>query len=237
MFHLKAHLQDQKPILSDETIDEMQLSTVTSGDDEGYGIGWEIATEVDYTLVSHDGGMGGVATQLVLVPSESLVVVVLCNAAQQDLTRLVVTEIKSVLLPGYRDYQSRVEAKEASKDKEELVKSIPSPEVIGTWSGVVHTYKDDLPFGISIKDSGDVHVKLGDQLTTLLNDTRFEAGYVKGRMAGDIGTEDANRRPYHLHVELKHRDTVLNGSVIAISLPGRRFGNALSYWTELTRQQ
>jgi len=101
---------------------------------------------------------------------------------------------------------------------------------------VVHTYKEDLPFDLSIKDSGDVQVTLGEQLTTLLNDASFDNSYLRGRLAGDIGTEDANRRPYHLHVELKHRDAVLNGSVTAVSLPGQRAGNALSHWAELVRQ-
>lgn len=237
MFHLKAHLQDQKVILSDETIDEMQHPTVTVEDDAGYGIGWRISEEAEYSIVSHSGGMGGVATRLILVPSESLAVVVLCNAAQQDLTRLIFKEILSMLLPGYRDYRSRVEAEEEGKEKEEHTKFKPSPELVGKWSGVVHTYKDDIPFSLSIRDSGDVHAKLGDQLTTLLNDASFDDGYIKGRIVSDIGTEDANRLPYHLHVELKHRDKVLNGSVTAISRPGQRVGNALSHWAELARQQ
>jgi CubicO group peptidase (beta-lactamase class C family) len=236
MFHLKAHLHDQKRILSDEAIDEMQRSTVTVEEDVGYGIGWRVSAEADYSIVNHSGGMGGVATRLVLVPSERLAVVVLCNAAQQDLTRLIFKEILSILLPGYRDHRARVEAKEEGNDKEEPAKSRSPPELLGKWSGVVHTYKEDLPFDLSIKDSGDVQVKLGAQLTTLLNDVSFDDGYLQGRLAGDIGTEDANRRPYHLHVELKHRDAVLNGSVTAVSLPGQRAGNALSHWAELVRQ-
>ena len=44
MFHLKAHLSDQKAILKDETIDEMQRATVDMGPNTGYGIGW-VTTE------------------------------------------------------------------------------------------------------------------------------------------------------------------------------------------------
>jgi len=237
MFHLKAHLQDQKVILSDETIDEMQRPTVTIKDDAGYGIGWRVSKEAEYSIVSHRGGMGGVTTRLILVPSESLAVVVLCNSAQQDLTRRIFKEILSVLLMGYREYISRVDAEEEGKEKEEPAKFKPSPELIGKWSGAVHTYKDDIPFALSFKDSGDVHARLGEQLTTLLNDARLDDGYIKGRIAGDLGTEDANRLPYHLHVELKQRGNVLNGSVTAISLLGQRVGNALSHWAELARQE
>jgi len=236
MFHLKGHLQDQKAILSDDAIEEMQRPTVNVENDAGYGIGWRISKEADYSIVSHSGEMGGVSTRLILVPSESLAVVVLCNAAQQDLTRLIFEEILSVFLPGYGSYRSRVKAEEESKEKKEHAKFKPSPELIGEWSGVVHTYKDAIPFSLSIKDSGDVHAKLGEQLITLLNDSSFDDGYLKGRFSSDIGTEDANRLPYLLHVELKLRDKVLNGSVTAISLPGKRVGNALSHWGQIARQ-
>jgi CubicO group peptidase (beta-lactamase class C family) len=230
MFHLKNHLRDQKAILSDETIDEMQRPTVTVNDDIGYGIGWEVTEEAEYSIVSHDGGMGGVATQLVLVPSENLAVVVLCNARQYALTCLIVKEILSLMLPGYRSIT-------AEEDKEKLEPIIfkPSPMLAGKWSGFIHTYKDDIPLNLTIKDSGGIYVKMGDQLTALLNDTRFVDGYLKGCFSCDIGTEDSNRLPYHLHLDLKHRDKVLNGSVIAISLPGRRAGNAQSYWAELAK--
>ena len=111
------------------------------------------------------------------------------------------------------------------------------PKLIGEWSGSVHTYKGEVPFTLWFKESGDVHAQLGEQLKTLLNDVSFTDGYLEGRMMGDIGTEDANRRPYHLHVTLNLREDVLNGAMIAKSLPGRKMGNALSHWVELTKQE
>ena len=41
LFHLKAHLPDQKAILSDASIDTMHESTMSSDKNIGYGIGWE----------------------------------------------------------------------------------------------------------------------------------------------------------------------------------------------------
>ena len=228
MFHLKNHLHDQKAILTDENIDEMQHPTMKIKENAGYGIGWEISKQAGFTVVSHDGEMGGVATQLVLVPSESLAVVVLCNSRQYALTSLIVKEILSVMLPGYK-----TGAKE--EDKEEPTEFKPSLELIGKWSGLVHTYKEDIPLSLSIEDSGDIYVKLGDQLTTPLDNTRLQDGYIKGDFSSDIGTEDSNRLPYKLCIALKPRNKVLNGSVISIALPGKRPGNALSYWAELRK--
>ncbi len=77
---------------------------------------------------------------------------------------------------------------------------------------------------------------MGDQLETLLNDVSFRNSYLSGRMIGDIGTEDANRRPYHSHLSLKLRGQTLNGAMTAISLPGQKIGNALSHWMEIRKQ-
>lgn len=55
-------------------------------------------------------------------------------------------------------------------------------------------------------------------------------------MSGDIGTDDANRTRYVLGLALKLRGETLSGGTTALTLPGRRVGNALTYWTELKRQ-
>ena len=228
MFHLKNHLQDHEAILSDESIDEMQSPTMKIKDDTGYGIGWEASKQSGYSIVSHDGAMGGVATQLVLVPSESLAVVVLCNSRQYALTSLIVKETLSVMLPSYRH---RAE----EEDKQEPVTFKPSPELVGEWSGSVHTYKENIPISLSIKNSGDIHIKMRNQSITHLDNTRLQDGFIKGSFSGDIGTEDSNRLPYKLYISIKPRKQVLNGSVISISLPSKRPGNAMSYWAELKK--
>ena len=227
MFHLKNHLHGQKAILTDENIDEMQRPTMKIKDNTGYGIGWEISKQAGYTLVSHDGAMGGVATQLVIIPSENLAVVVLCNSRQYALTSLIVKEILSVMLPDYRD-------EEEGKEEPGVFK--PSPELVGKWKGQVHTVNGDTPLSLWIEKSGYMEVKLGDQLTTPLDNTRLQNGYIKGSFTSDIGIEDSNRLPYNLHIALKLRNKVLNGSVISISLPGKRPGNAVSYWAELRKE-
>jgi hypothetical protein len=68
-----------------------------------------------------------------------------------------------------------------------------------------------------------------------VDNTKLQDGYIKGSFSSDIGTEDSNRLPYNLHIALKPRNKLLNGSLISIALPGKRPGNALSYWTELRK--
>ena len=229
MFHLKARLPDQKAILSDAAIDQMQKPTMSTGPNAGYGIGWALNdTRTGYHLVSHSGGMGGVATSLRLIPSEKLAAVVLCNGGDR-LPHSISDEILATLLPKWKVDRTPPQVPPTTAFQ-------PPPELIGTWTGTLCTYKGELPLTLRVLESGDVHARLGSQLKTLLNDVRWQDGYLSGRMTGEIGTEDANRRPYLLNLTLKLRGAALNGPVSAVSLPGRRPGNALTQWVELKKQ-
>ncbi len=215
MFHLKAHLPDQKAILGDDTIDEMHRPSSTK---PGYGIGWAVGDDV----ISHTGGMGGVATSLRLVPAKKLALVVLCNAGI-SLPHQIADEILGDSRP--------------APPPEKTVPFHPSEALRGTWTGAVSTYKSELPLTLEIRESGDVHARLGRRLETLLNNPVFRDGVLTGTMMGDLGTEDANRRRHVVQLSLTLRGEVLNGAATAISVPGNRAGNALTSWAELTRVQ
>lgn len=218
MFHLKEHLPDQKAILSDADIDLMQ-TTPTLG--AGYALGWFVDEVRGYREVSHTGGMGGVTTTLNLVPSEGIAVVVLSNA-NGPLPITVKNEILALLLPHHGPIP-------AKKDDAQAPAKAPSKPVTGRWRGKAHTYRGDRMLTLWFLESGDVHARLDDQLKALVNDVRWDGDELTGEMVGDIGTPDADRRPYHLHLDLKRRGDTLTGSLAAISLPGKRDGNALSY--------
>ena len=81
-FHLKAHRQDQRVILSDAGIDSMQLSTVPTDRTNGqrYGLGWW--TESDrfgYGSALAQGGNDRAQAWLRLIPSERVAVVLLIS--------------------------------------------------------------------------------------------------------------------------------------------------------------
>jgi CubicO group peptidase (beta-lactamase class C family) len=208
MFHLKAHLSDQTAILSDEMIDAMHAPTVSEGDDKGYGVGWETRPVSGYLLLMHDGDMPGVRTELRLVPSERLVVVVLCNA-EDRLAPIVADEIMQAMLRKWKSPNAS-----ASIPRPAFV---PPPELIGVWKGDISTFASKIPITVRVRDSGDVQVEMADQLSSLLNFARFTPdGFLRGITTGDLGIEDAARRPYVLGLNLKLRNGhVLNGAVTA----------------------
>jgi len=238
MFHLKEHPADQKAILTDATLDIMHTPTVSTRESAGYGIGWAIdENDMGYRSISHDGGMSGVVTALKLIPSERLVVTVLANASN-PLPHAVAREILSALLPDYaaRRAQREPEQEALREPGEGQPGSFQPPaDLRGEWSGAISTYKGDLPLRLWAKESGDVQAQLGDQLKTLVNDPQLKDGRLTGKLLGDVGTEDANRKPYHLQLDLKQRGDVLNGAVVAMSLPSVRLGNGLSHWAELRK--
>lgn len=228
LFHLKAHLPDQAAILSDQAIDDMQTATVSTGPRSGYGIGWATGEHPSgYRVVSHTGGMGGVTTNLRLIPSEKLAVVVLCNSST-GLPGRVSDEILATLLPKWRTASPNSPPAQPGEFR-------APPELVGSWTGTLSTYKSEIPLMLRVLESGEVQAKLGSQFRTLLDSPSWENNTLSGRMTGDIGTEDANRRPYYLQLSLKLRAKVLNGPASAISQPGGRVGNALTQWVELKK--
>jgi len=317
MFHLKNHLADQRQIISDSSIDEMHKPTALEEEGSGYGIGWASRTnDKGLRTVAHSGGMGGVSTNLILLPDQNAAVVVLCNG-QSALPSEISRDIIAVLAPGKTEESaSKGALSEVALPKElmerfvgnytlgplaariykyngglaiestqgssplvyqgdgvfdvSLAPSIklkfevegndtfltfksgdtvlrgprqpegPSltviPELVGIWRGEAATYEGGLRIAIVVKETGGVYVQLGDRQWTVLDHATYTDGVLGGIFSGDIGTEDANRRPYNLRLEVKKRDDVLNGSLIALSLPGKWVGNALTHWIQVKRQ-
>ena len=234
MFHLKTHLPDQRAIIDDAAIDEMQRPTMKAEDVWSYGVGWRSGIHSSgRRVVFHTGGMGGVSTILCLLPDERIAFAVLTNAnndlvGRPPLPSLLRDEIIAALFPAAARPPVRpVTAPQSSSSLSAL---------LGSWSGRVETWKGELPLSLEFQPDGDVHARLGSQLLTLVNRPVFENGYLTGVVSGDIGTDDANRTRYLLHLSLKLRGDLLNGGMTALTIPGRRVGNALTFWTELKRQ-
>jgi hypothetical protein len=221
----------------------MQVNTAAPGEPKGYGVGWSInEDERGYRSVAHSGGMGGVNTHLLLIPSEQLAIAVLANACS-DLPFIAAAEIAATLLPAYAERLAAERAEQPQPGGASEPAFAPPPDLLGDWQGAVHTYQGDIALKLWFKESGDIHAQLGDQLKTLVNEAVITNGILSGRMLGSIATEDAARRPHEIQLDMKLRDRLLNGAIYAITphqageggAPGRRPGYAISYWAELIK--
>lgn len=233
MFHMKAPLADQKSLLSNQTIDEMQTATVPMGGSNSYGIGWIISKDgKGRRRVSHGGAAAGVDAQLTLVPEEKLAVAVLVNTfVDSHLAGEIADGILELLLDGKQPDRLHGAHTPAAS-----VKTFVPGKLLGTWRGFVHTYKHDLPVTLWFRESRDVQAQLGEQMKILIKDARFEKETFTGRMTGDIGTPDANRRPYYLDWNVTLRSETLKGVLNVVGRETSR-GVGLGYWVELKRNR
>lgn len=237
LFHLKAPLPDQRAILSDAAIDEMQRPAIATGDHSSYGLGWGV-NEDDHGVraVSHGGAMGGVRTQLRLIPAEGIAVAALTNG-EAPIHERVVEEVLALLVPEYARRRAERAAQGEPAPQEPAI-FVPPEEICGRWEGHVHTYDGDVALTLDVRPDGDVHARLGEELETLLNEPHYdrEKGALRGRMMGDLGTDDA-RGHRHLSLHLRAREGWLKGYATATCPPGtdQRTRNALSHWVCLER--
>jgi CubicO group peptidase (beta-lactamase class C family) len=229
MFHLKDHLPDQQAILRDASLDELHRPTQQEGGEPpaGYAIGWEAIDRPDgYHIVTHTGGMPGVATTLILVPGEDLAVVMLANGGPIELTeveRLVMTAV----LPRWKPTPRQPEKKPPSL--------LPRHELVGTWVGHVHTYAGDRPLRMQFQADGLVLFQVGDQTASTVSEVEIEKGSLTGVARGELNVPELRRHgSYALELNLQLRADELTGGVTATRHQDRPFG--LTYWTELHKQ-
>ncbi|HTG91801.1 MAG TPA: serine hydrolase domain-containing protein [Pyrinomonadaceae bacterium] len=236
MFHLKAHLRNQKAILSDKSVEMMQNSTVSAGGSSRYGMGWWVNEDLNgYRGLLGQGGTDDAMAFLQLIPSEEIVVVMLTNTGDQFPPKIV-DEILSVMLPPYR---LKREAASNGGAKQPSTPAKPSSPLVGDWMGHVRTYRGDVPFTFSIEASGDIQAKLRSASATAVNRFEFTDRGLIGRLTGNLnlGTDDdSGPEPYDLDVELYLKDDVLYGAVTTRPRPSARYGARLSYWVELRKR-
>lgn len=146
MFHLKACLPDQTPVLSDASIDQMVSDNHTTGAPGGYygtdwfyGLGWggRHASQYGPRWYGHEGGMPGVSAQLKLFPDQRLAIAVVSNG-RQDFTYRLVDRIADVLLPDF----AAMRANEPTNQPRPPARFAPG-SLVGAWTGELASAKKD----------------------------------------------------------------------------------------------
>ena len=230
MFHLKDHLPDQRPLLKDATLGAMQRRETPGDTATGYGLGWLIGNEQGIRVVSHTGGMPGVATSLKLYPEQNIAIVALANTSGAAPHRIAV-DIAAAVVPGYK-------APAPGARSNAAVAFTSPPELTGEWTGTVRMYDGSTtPIALLVK-SDDVHVRLGsgpDVLWTVLNAPTFRNNLLGGQFAGTIPSEEARRFPQNVGVSLLLQGDTLRGWAAAMTTDDPLTG-AMSSYAELTRK-
>ncbi len=235
MFHLKNWHDGQRQILADSTLDAMQRATSPGAQNGvgGYGIAWNVTREFGLRRVSHTGGMPGVTTVLSLYPEQDLAVVVLANRNGAPVTRIA-PEIVAAVVPAYEDSLRAWQQRSNPPSNPPGPRFEAPPELLGEWTGELRAWSGTIPVRMVFEADGDVHVRLGAQLVTLLNDAAFRNGNLTGRFAGTVPAPDIARHAHNIALNVWLRDGKLQGQASAMTTTDPVY-YALTSYIELTR--
>jgi hypothetical protein len=203
----------------------MKRDSDPNPENDRYGLGWFLEREeYGYGVVWHTGSMRGTNTMLKFVPSADIAVVVLVNTSS-ELRRKIPNDIIGILLPDYGE-KWRDERDQPGQEREPFE---PGPELLGRWQGELTTYDEVVEVTMTVQADGDVHVKIADQLETVMNRVRFEDGFLSGVSYGTIPSGDAQAHPHHVSYRLLLRGDQLTGFLTTSFTADRSYGNASSY--------
>jgi CubicO group peptidase (beta-lactamase class C family) len=229
MFQLKDHLPEQQRILSDATLDLMKAPATGGAPSAGtmlgkksYGLGWFIAADDHgYEVFSHEGATLGTTTTLEIYPAEDLAIVVLINQGivEDDLVDIV-QHIAAGILPKYAaslNAGAPAPPQSAAASPETQLPLLT--ELEGTWTGTARTWQGSVPLTLTIQADGDVHVRLGDQLETLLTTVPpfLKEHRLVGMFTGTMPTPDVKNYADKVGLTLSLRDGHLIGEALAFN--------------------
>ena len=227
MFHLKDHLADQQPILSDEQIDELHRLVIGILADRSYGMGWMIGRAFDGSaVIYHNGNQAGVETVVMLLPSRDISCVVLTN---QDHDQELVERV--------RDATIRTLVPEWSWKSLSLPPPEPLPKTYrGEWRGSLHAGDKVVPLILSIGEK-KATLQIQGRKPESISGLGLTNGMMTGKARGDLqvpATRAAKAEELSLH--LQRRGSKLEGEIDAEApIPHAKDPEHIPFWTEFSR--
>lgn len=210
MFHLKNKLADQQQILSEQTIEKMQKVVDPKLPDCHYKLGWDVGDRYGYKVVSHGGGMPGVRTILLLLPTENIALSVLSNGVYINLSKIY-DPILATIIPGYKKKRRETPS----------TKSLPFSELTGEWIGEITTYNATIPVKMIIENKRSVRLIVNktneEQVCEPINSINFNSGFFTGKFNLELPFEDASRARHSVFLKMKYQKNRLSGFAAAMS--------------------
>ncbi len=179
-FHLGNDKLGQPKFLDDKMLKSSRQSNNLLAD-ESYALGWWKRIINGDTLYISDGQGSGVTSLIYLVPSLDLGIVCLMNSRKTEpdwqnrpLTARVATEIIESYRPGF---------KKALIDQymDQPTDHYQKEDYLGKWKGFLRYYDDRRDsVELDFQNDGDIHIKIGNQFTTLVNFPSFQKPVIRG---------------------------------------------------------
>ena len=227
MFHLKDHLADQQPILSDEQLDELHHPVIKIMADRSYGSGWMIGHAFDGTTVLyHTGNQAGVVTVMMLLPSRDISCVVLTNHdGDQELVERIRDATIRTLVPEWS-------WKSLSPPPPERL-----PEIYhGNWRGILHDGDKEISLSLFITEKEST-LQIQGQKPESISGLGLVEGMMRGKTRGDLGLPLSRvAKADGLSLRLQLRASKLEGEIGAEApIPHARDPEHIPFWAEFSR--
>ncbi|MEU8485073.1 serine hydrolase domain-containing protein [Streptomyces sp. NPDC048641] len=181
------------------------LDAVPIGEHLGYGLGWCVSRGEGPLLVSHGGGMGGVAAMAVSAPELGLSVAVLTNTTVKAARDAVLAHVLGELVPGFRP---------------ELISpvfSVPARPLSlgeGEWAGHVLAPEGEVPLRLRILPGGRAELTTGDE-SAVAPVEATDTLALRGSFPVQLPTADARVGSPVLGIELGLAEGALTGRALA----------------------
>ena len=189
--HAKLHRAGARGLLSDASLDTMQLSVVPATQSQGYGLGWWVEEDrFGYRSLLAQGGTDAATAWLRLLPSEGIVVVVLANKGV-GFPGEVIDEVLAAMLPRYAVRRAARARQTGGTPAAPAVSSL-DPTFVGAWTGIVRAESGDVPIAITVADSGAVRGKLGSRSGEIAGRARFSGTLFRIMIPGNLATADSS---------------------------------------------
>jgi len=88
-----------------------------------------------------------------------------------------------------------------------------------------------LPIQMTFQEDGDVHIKIKDQMETLLNNIDWNEGLLQGQFYGEVKTEDTAHVPHIILLDMRLGGKKMSGLVLAMD----DYWFGLASWIQLSR--
>ncbi|MEU6663322.1 serine hydrolase domain-containing protein [Streptomyces sp. NPDC046821] len=201
---------------------------VPIGEHLGYGLGWCVSLGAGPLLVSHGGGMGGVAAMVAAAPERALSVAVLTNTTTKAARDAVVNHVLGELVPGYAP--ERITPSFAAP-----ARPLTLPQ--GEWAGRIETPEGDVSVRLRILAQGQAELRIG-ATTATADATATDTLALRATFPLQLPTADAHIAGPLLGLELCLLEGELTGRALAYKNGDSEghLGNLLSHACTLTAE-
>ncbi len=178
-----------------------------------YGLGWALSQSLSgIPMFGHSGGMDGVSTRLLILPSHNAVISVLANR-ETPLVLEVLDQLCGVF--------------DMTINRNVIVQTNESGIQEGAWIGVIVTPDREVSVGLIIREVGEPSFTVeGEPKETK---AEFTNGQLTGSIQASISTPDTDRAPHTLLFDMSDNAGQWIGAVTARLDGGSRIGHAISF--------